>query len=65
MYISTEIGRNFLKLAGISRNWSEFDPRWNEGYYCTGLHVGMRYFGYSGWNRTKLLTLVISKANHN
>ena len=64
---NVHFSRNWLELdgmAGTSLNWLEFDPRWNGWYYRTGLHADTRYFGHSGWNGTKLITLVISKANH-
>ena len=41
-------GQNWPKLAGMARtlrNRPKFDPRWNEGYYGTGFHAGMKMAG--------------------
>ena len=51
-------------MAGTSRNWPKFDPRWNGWYYYIGLHVSTRYSDHSVQNGMKLITLVIFKANH-
>ena len=49
-WISAEIGRN-------ARKGAKFNPRWNGGYYHSGLHTGTRY---SRRNRTKFIILLLT-----
>ena len=35
-------------MAGIAQNRPKFDPRWNKGYYGTGLHAGTKYSSRDG-----------------
>ena len=44
-------------MVGMTRNWSELDPRWNGWYYCSGLHPSMRFSGHFGRNGTDLITM--------
>ena len=46
-------------MAGTPRNRAKFDPRWNKGYYGTGLHAGTKYSGRFGQNGMKSITMVV------
>jgi hypothetical protein len=41
----------------MTRNTPKFDPRWNGGLSCTGLHTGTRFSVRSGRNGMESTTL--------